>query len=45
MKKYTYKNKKTGKTIQSDTPLKDKELVLVSAIRDVKIKAGDTRTK
>lgn len=41
MKKYTYKNKITGKKIQSDTPLKDKNLVLVMQTRDGQIKSND----
>lgn len=41
MKKYTYKNKTTGKTITSDKPLKDKNLVLVAQIRDGQIKSND----
>lgn len=40
MKKYIYKNKKTGKKIESDTPLLDKNLVLVSQIKDGKMKSA-----
>lgn len=34
MKKYTYKNKKTGKKVFSDKPLKDPELVLIAQVKD-----------
>lgn len=40
MKKYTYKNKKTGERVDSDVPLKNKDLVLVTQIRDGKIKSS-----
>lgn len=45
MKKYTYKNKKTGKRIESDMPLKDKNLVLIAQIRDGQMKNKDIRKK
>jgi hypothetical protein len=41
MKKYTYKHKKTGKRIESDKPLSNKDYVLVMAIRDVRMKANE----
>lgn len=38
MKKFTYKNKKTGRTIQSDKPLSSKEFVLVTQVRNGQMK-------
>jgi len=40
MKRYTYKNKKTGKVVASDTPLKDPDLVLVSKLADGSMKGS-----
>ena len=46
MKRYTYKNKKTGKVVTSDKPLKDPELVLVSRTADGSMKGSErVRTK
>ena len=45
IKKYTYRNKETGRRIQSDTPLKDKNLVLVAHIRDGQMKGHNIRQK
>ena len=45
MKKYTYKNKKTGKKIFSDKPLKDPELVLVVQLRDGMMKKKEVTQK
>jgi hypothetical protein len=45
MKKYTYKRKDNGKLVQSDTPLKDKNLKLVTQIRDGKMKAAEVNQK
>jgi len=41
MKKYIYKNKKTGTKIESDKILQDKNLVLVMQVRDGQIKSND----
>lgn len=41
MKKYIYKNKKTGQRIESDKPLNDKNLVLIMQVRDGQIKSND----
>ena len=43
MKRYVYKNKK-GRRIYSDVPLKDKNLTLVTMIRDGQMKANKIRT-
>lgn len=46
MKRYTYKHKKTGKVVVSDKPLRDTDLVLVSALRDGSMKGSrSVRTK
>jgi hypothetical protein len=45
MKKYTYKNKKTGKKIHSDIPLKDKDLVLVAQIKDGMMRSKEINKK
>ena len=45
MKRYTYRNKQTGKRIQWDTPLKDKNLVLVAHIRDGQMKGHNISQK
>lgn len=45
MMKYTYKDKETGKKVYSDKPLKDKKLVLVTAIRDGQMKANKIQQK
>jgi hypothetical protein len=45
MKKYIYKNKKTGKKIYSDKLLDDNNLVLVSQLKDIKMKSGEVITK
>lgn len=42
MKKYIYRNKKTGKKIYSDEIIKDnKDLVLVSAVKDMQMKSSN----
>ena len=41
MKRYIYKNKKTGRKIESDKPLKDENLVLIMQVRDGQIKSND----
>jgi hypothetical protein len=43
--KYTYKNKKTGRTVTSDVLLKDRNLVLVSQVRDGKMKSFEVNQK
>lgn len=45
MKKYTYKDIKTGKTVVSDKPLKDPRLKLVAEIRDGRMKANEIKKK
>ena len=45
MKKYVYKNKKTGIRIQTDKPLNDKNLVLVSQVKNGMIKSNKVYTK
>ena len=46
MKRFTYRNKNTGRVVTSDTPLKDKNLVLVSALKDGSMKGSKAvRTK
>lgn len=45
MKKYTYKNKKTGKKIYSEKPLTDKDLVLVAQVRDGQMKNKEVNQK
>ena len=45
MKKYTYKNLKTGKKIYSDEPLKGKDLLLVASIADIKMKSNNITQK
>lgn len=45
MKKYHYKDKRNGKRIESDKPLNDENLVLVTAIRDGRMKAHEVRQK
>lgn len=41
MTKYIYKSKKTGKKVYSDTPLKDKDLILVRQIKDGMMKSSE----
>ena len=43
MKQFIYKNKKTGKKTYSDIKLVDANLILVSQVRDMQIKSGDSR--
>ena len=38
MKRYTYKNRKTGKKVQSDKPLTNADLVLIAQVRDGQMK-------
>jgi len=45
MKRYVYKHKKTGKKVESDTPLASKELVLVTQLRDGKMKGHQISKK
>lgn len=45
MKKYIYRNKKTGKKVYSDKPLQDKDLVLVTQIRDGRMKSNEVTQK
>lgn len=45
MRKYTYKNIKTGKKIFSDIPLKEKDLILVAVIKDVRMKSNEVKQK
>lgn len=45
MKKYTYKRKDNGTKVYSDVPLKDKNLVLVAAIRDGRMKSAEVQQK
>ena len=41
MKSFTYKNKKTGRTVVSDTPLSLKEYVLVTQVRNGRMKSRE----
>jgi hypothetical protein len=41
MKRFIYKNKKTGKRVYSNTKLTDVDLVLVVAVKDGQIKNND----
>jgi hypothetical protein len=45
MKKYTYKDIKTGKKVTSDKPLKDPRLKLVAVIKDGRMKANEITKK
>lgn len=45
MKRYTYKNTKTGKRVQSDKVLTGKDLVLVAVIRDGQMKGHNIHQK
>jgi hypothetical protein len=45
MTKFTYINKKTKKKVYSDVPIKDKDLVLLTAFRDTRIKSNETIKK
>lgn len=45
MKKYTYKNIKTGKKVYSEKPLKDPDLVLVTQMRDGMMRAKEINQK
>ena len=45
MKKFTYRNKVTGQTIESNSPNPPNGYVLVTHIRDGKMKANRIRTK
>lgn len=45
MKKYTYKNKKTGQIIQSDERLNEKDFFLVKEIRNGMIKSNNVIQK
>ena len=45
MKRYTYKNKRTRKIVQSDVPLKDKDLVLITTVYDTKMRGHEVRQK
>lgn len=45
MKKFTYLNKKTGKKVYSDRPVKDPDLVLVKAVRDGRMKSNEVVQK
>ena len=42
MKKYTYRNKKTGKKIESDKPLISEDLIIIMRIKDGMIKNVDS---
>jgi hypothetical protein len=45
MKKFTYKDIKTGKKVFSDVPIKDENLRLVAQVRDGKMKANKVTQK
>jgi hypothetical protein len=45
MQKYTYKNKKTGATVTSDTPIVAKDYVLVTQVRNGMIKSNKVNKK
>jgi hypothetical protein len=45
MKAYTYKNKKTGRIVQSDTPLSSKEYVLVTRVQNMQMKGAKISRK
>ncbi|MFA5050959.1 MAG: hypothetical protein WC499_02490 [Patescibacteria group bacterium] len=43
MYKYTYKNKKTGKVIYANEPIKGDDLILISQIKDGMIKSNNKK--
>jgi len=45
MKKYNYKDKNTGKSVESDKPLNDPNLKLVGQIKSGQIVNGESKTK
>lgn len=45
MKRYLYKNKKTGERLSTDTPKKGTEWILIKQIKDGQMKAHQIRTK
>ena len=45
MKAYTYKHKKTGRIVQSDTPLKSADLVLITRVRNMQMKGAKISRK
>ena len=45
MKRYIYKNKKTGKKTHSDKPINDNDLILVCENRNGMIKSADVLKK
>lgn len=45
MKAFTYKHKKTGRIVETDKPLASKQYVLVSQVRNGKMKSGEISKK
>lgn len=45
MKKYSYKDSRTGRTVQSNTPLEGKHLVLQTQVKNGMMDSGEVKTK